>query len=158
MKQRTVESGARQRGFAALMSVVVLAGMLMMVTYTVSTTSFFARFDALDGERKRVSLALADGCVVMAAARLADDDEYEPAPGGECVSLGGECGELRTLRTCKICAVAQADEADERTVVVRAVHDGAYTNIRVVLVRDGDAYSVRTWSEIPRYDGQNCPL
>jgi len=149
----------RQRGFAALMSVVILAGMLMVMTYVMSTASFFARFDALDGERKRVSLSLADGCLAAAMARLQRDSDYVPTAGGECVSLGGECDAVPLPSgTCKICGVAPGEAESERIVVVRAADDGAYTNVRAVLVRDSGAYEVREWREVPHYDGPNCTL
>jgi hypothetical protein len=78
------------RGFAALMSVIIIALVLMLVTTSLSFGGYYTRFNTLDKEFKEISVALAESCVEVARLRLAKDPLYSPAD--EVVSLGeGTC-------------------------------------------------------------------
>jgi hypothetical protein len=75
------------RGFAALISVIIIALVLMLVTTSLSFGGYYTRFNTLDKEFKEISVALAESCVEVARLRLAKDSLYSPTD--EVVSLGG---------------------------------------------------------------------
>src|SRR5665647_220935 len=76
-------------GFIALMSTVILAAVLMVIVITASFSGFFARFDALASENKRISLGLSESCTNIALLKIAqnynyvleDDPDYETGKG-----------------------------------------------------------------------------
>jgi hypothetical protein len=84
------------KGFAALISVIIIALVLMLVTTSLSFSGYYTRFNTLDKEFKEISVALADSCVEVARLRLAKDPLYSPS--NEAVSLGDD--------TCHIVSVA----------------------------------------------------
>lgn len=83
----------RTRGFAALISVLIISAILVALTLTVSTSSFFARADLLDTESKVAAANLARGCVHAALLKIAENSAYTPPIGGERISIkeGSTC-------------------------------------------------------------------
>jgi type II secretory pathway component PulK len=65
-----------QKGFIALISVVIISFVLLLVATTLSTKGFYARFNILDSESKERSNALADACIETARLKLANDTSY----------------------------------------------------------------------------------
>jgi hypothetical protein len=121
------------RAFVALMSVVIISAILLMYVFVLSSSSFFARFDSLDRENKRISLSRAESCVNAALLKIAQDAAYAPtAP--ETVTVSGG--------TCTIC-----QGTNSTNVLTRAVHNGAYTNIRATVAVVSGTYTITSWSE-----------
>lgn len=89
----------KERGFIALISTLIIASALSLLMFSNSTSSFFARFDALGSEFKRTSLGLSESCLNYALLQLAQNYDYgkpgtpyELPPGGKVVTVGdGEC-------------------------------------------------------------------
>ena len=134
------------RGFVALMSVILICAVLLMAVFTLYVSSFFARFDALDGEHKRESLELAEACVNAAALRVAQDSNYAPLPPGDCIGVGGICGTADQM-TCKICSVTYAGKST--TAEVRAAVDGAYSDLKVTFSIVSGSALISEWEELP---------
>jgi hypothetical protein len=88
-----------QKGFIALTSTVILSVVLLMLMFSASTGNFFARFDSLGGEYKKVSLALSEACVNSALLRIAEDYDYSPPAGGEVVTVGSNSCIIKSV-TC----------------------------------------------------------
>ena len=78
-----------QRGFIALISTLIITAVLMMALSATSTSSFFARFDALGSEFKRVSLGLSESCLNVALLRIAQNFCYDPIDDLDYVSGKG---------------------------------------------------------------------
>lgn len=144
------------RGFVALMSVIVISAILLVFVFTLGVASFFNRFDTLDTESRRVSLALAEACGNMAMLKIAQDAAYTPASGGECVSVSDTCGASGATRTCRICSVALS--GSEYTVLARAVYGSAYSNLRIKGSMSSTNFSVSEWTEQSAYGGPTCTL
>src|ERR1043166_3984600 len=87
-----VNNMENQKGFVALMSVIIISAILLTLIFTLNLSSFFARYDALGGDNKRVSLGLAEACVEAAKLKIAQNAAYTPAAGGDCVSVYDTCG------------------------------------------------------------------
>ena len=148
--------GKNQRGFVALLSTILISSLLLIVIYTLETSSFFARFDQLDAEYKTQSWEWARGCADVAMVKIARDSGYAPGAGGECVSLGGTCGYGATDGTCKICEVTTS--GNTKTIVTRAVSHDAFTNLKTSFDPSPGGDQAVEASEIPSYRGQSCPL
>ncbi len=65
-----------QGGFVALLSTLILTAILMIVISATSTSSFFARFDALSSEFKRISLGLSEACSNAVLLKIAQKYDY----------------------------------------------------------------------------------
>ena len=81
------EREKKNKGFIALVSVLILSAVLALIMFSNSTSSFFASFDALGSEFKRVSLGLSESCVNKALLNIAQDYEYEPEDDGDTVVI-----------------------------------------------------------------------
>jgi hypothetical protein len=142
-----------QRGFVALISVLIIGAILLLLVFTLGVSSFLGRIDALTYENKEVSRALAEACVNRAFAELAGDSGYEPPSGGQCIEIGGECGEADPQLVCKICKTSFS--GGEYTVRARALYNNSYTNI---LAEADSDFEITDWVEEGLYGGATCPL
>ncbi len=86
-----------QRGFIALMSMIILSFVLLDVTMTANTSSMFARLNTLNSEYKRISLGLAESCVNKALLTIAENYSYTPAPGGDVILVGSNFCTIKEL-------------------------------------------------------------
>lgn len=129
-----------QRGFVALMSVIIISAILLVTIYLLSASSFLNRFDSLDFENKRVSLGLAEACVNAAVLEYAQGVQT-----AQQVTV--EAG-----KTCRICSINLATGV----ILTRAVYNHAYTNITATV---NSTYALTNWSESQTYVGPPaCPL
>ena len=128
-------TSTQPRGFVALMSVTIISAVLLVFVFGLGAVSFFARFDALDSEHKRISLSLAESCVSAALLKIAQDPAYTPAPAGDQITI-------QTGKTCKICP-----GTTNSIIVTRAVHNSAYSNIRASVAVSNGTYTITSWRE-----------
>ena len=129
-----------ESGFVALMSVIITSAILLIMVYTILTSSFFARFDALDGENKLVSYQLAEGCVNSAIIAISLGNGTTG-----CVSLGGVCGGADPQRVCRVCSITPVGNIT--TITTRARYNGAFTNLTVSFDTSASNYPITGWSE-----------
>jgi hypothetical protein len=104
----------RQRGFVALIAVLIISAMLVGFMTSVGMASFYARFDTLGSENKREALALAGSCInagLLALATSTDPALYDPA--GQVITVGAD---------------ARGDSM--RCTIRDAIHEGATVTIR----------------------------
>lgn len=102
------------------MSVIIIALVLLGLTFSVSAGGFFSRFNVLDGEFKRVSLGLAESCANAALLKIGQNYNYAPAAGGDDVFIGGQ--------TCTIVSVGSGTA---RTIVTKADFHGAFSTMKI---------------------------
>lgn len=143
-------TNTHERGFIALVSVVVMSAILLVLLLTLGVSSFLNRFDVLDTENKRVSLGLAEACVNMAMIKIAENPSYAPVSGGECVRVGGDLCP-NGPQVCKICQTSPS-------IVTRAVYNGAYTNLEVEGSISGANFVVTKWLEVAPNPVSTCTL
>lgn len=146
----------RNRGFIALMSVMIMSAIVLVMIFTLGVSVFFSRFSVLDGENKRVSLALAEACANTAMLKVAQNSSYAPVVGGECVSVSDTCGISGAAKTCRICSVTLTDGS--YTILTRAVYKGAYTTLEVQGAVGPTNFLVTKWTELPTYSGAICSI
>lgn len=145
-----------ERGFVALMSIVIMSAIVLVLMFTLGISVFFSRFSVLETEHKRVSLALAEACANTAMLKIVQNASYAPAFGGECVSVSDTCGASGATRTCRICSVEES--SGTYTIRTRAVHKGAYTTIEAVGTVGATNFNVDAWGEVASYTGAVCTL
>lgn len=132
-----------EEGFIALISVIIIAAILTVIAFSLGTAGFFLRFNILDNESKKISLALAEGCVQKAMLDLANGSLSVP----QTVSVGSN--------SCKICDKSGAGPI---TIKTRALYNNAFSNLAAVLAQSGTSFTVNSWDEQSNYSGASCPL
>lgn len=87
-----------EAGFVALVSTLVISGMLVTLMYSTSAGSFYSRLDSLGSEYKRISLGLSESCTNAALLKIAQnynysitsDPEYDASKGGVPYPIGDD--------------------------------------------------------------------
>lgn len=128
-----------EAGYIALISSIIIAGVLMAVVFTLSFKSFMTRFNILDTEYKKRSFSYAEACADVAILRVIENSSYtgETIPFGseECIIAvtGGPTGPF-TIR-----AESSVPKAGSRKAV---------SNIEVTL---DSSFSVTDWKEVSNF-------
>ena len=123
------------------MSVLIISAIFLVTIYLLSASSFFNRFDALDFENKRVSLGLAEACVNAGILNYAQAVTTQTTITPDASA---------PARKCIICSV----DTSTGTILVRALYNHAYTNLKVVV----DAgFNIQSWQEAPNYSAFSGP-
>ena len=128
-----------QRGYIALISAIMISAVLIIISISISTTSFFSRFNVADAEYKKRSKALAEACIDQGLLKYAQDPSY--TGNNEVVNVGSD--------TCKVVSVASSGS----NVIVQAkgefpnTANKAVTNIQVTV--DSSSFALVSWEEIP---------
>ncbi len=137
----------KQRGFIALMSVIIIAAVLLMMIASSSGIAFRGRFDALDYENKKISVGLAEACARTAMLKLAQNPNYRVDQGSVGESVVVEAGKT----SCKICQVLL--DGQDYIIKTRAARkvgfpaETVFTNLSVSVAFGGSDFTVNFWSE-----------
>lgn len=86
-----------ERGFIALTSTLILTIVLVLLVYSTSSGSFYARSSALSSEYKRISMGLSESCTNAALLKIAQNYNYAPPFGGETVAVGPDTCVIRKV-------------------------------------------------------------
>ncbi len=138
------------------MSVVIMSAIVLVMIFTLGASVFFSRFSVLDGEYKRVSLALAEACANTAMLKIAQDSSYSKSGAGECESVSDTCGVSSATKTCRICHVSKSGSV--YTIRARAVYKGAYTNIVARGTLGATNFVISSWNEAAANPDVSCTL
>lgn len=123
-------------GFIALTSAIIIALLLMTVTFAISSTGFFGRSNVLDAELKERSLALAEACADTALLKLTQNINYS---GNENITIGND-----------ICSIMPIETAGgQKTIKAKAIFQNAATNLKVVA--QSSNLVVVSWEEVPNF-------
>lgn len=133
-----------QSGFIAIMSAIVISTILIAVTFALSTTAIFARFNVLNSEYKNISSNIADGCIDIALLELINNPSYNPT--NEIKSFG--------TNTCTIVSITPL--FSPRTIKVQAIYPfsgnvKSYTNLEVTITQNSNSIFVNNWQEVPYF-------
>jgi hypothetical protein len=135
-----------QRGYIALMSAIVISGILIMLTFILSLTTMFARFNILDAEYKKKSLGLAEACADMALLKLAGNIDYVLAAADHSLSVSAD--------PLDICDIVDIQPSIPRigmiTVKVRGVYQNSHSNIEIK-ADSGNNLSINSWKEMANF-------
>ncbi|MEJ0001783.1 MAG: hypothetical protein WDN09_01170 [bacterium] len=127
----------RQEGFIALVTVLILMTVLMMLMFANNTSSYFARFDALGSENKRISLGLSESCSNAALLRLAQNYDYA---GSETINVGDDACYIEHISSAKNYDIYGTEISKTATINTKAQHpsvNGSWsTNSIVATIKD----------------------
>ena len=125
-----------QRGFIALISSIVMSAILLLITTTLSLSSFFARFTILESEYKERSSTLAEACVDSALLKIALDNNYSPT--NETVSVGKDSCLIKEVTT----------NSQQKIITTQAKYQESYTNLKVTIQTNN--LQVLSWIEVAK--------
>ncbi|MEK7536066.1 MAG: hypothetical protein AAB590_03600 [Patescibacteria group bacterium] len=133
-----------QSGFIALMSAIIISMLLIVITFTLSMTAFFARFNVLHSEYKNISSNLAEGCVDAALLKLINDPAYNPTD--EIVSVG--------THNCMIVSITPL--TSPRIINTQALYpasgsEKSYTNVQVTITQSPSSIVIHDWQEVAHF-------
>lgn len=127
-----------QGGFIALISAILISGILISLVITSSHTGFSVRMDSLNRELKEQSYNLADSCVSSALLQMQSNYLYTPKISGNVISLGND--------VCMIDSVTYNPEdpvshTKSATVYTRAGFRGTWTRIKTTVSLSSPVFS-----------------
>lgn len=127
-----------QKGFIALISVIVMSVVLLTTTLSLAQFGIAGRFFILDLENKQGSRKLAEACAYIARIRVYNDPMYTLARH-DALTIPID------TTSCTILSVTHTGH--ESTIETKGVRGNSVTNLRVVVdTRDGGFLS---WMELP---------
>lgn len=138
MKQGTYTN---QNGYIAIISAIVISIVLIAITLTLSFSGFFLRFNILGTEYKKVSYALAQGCVNTALVKLANDPSYS---GPEDITL-----DAMANKKCKIISVTGS--GNSRTIKTQSVYQNSFTDLQVNASITASNITPTSWIELEHF-------
>ena len=134
-----------QEGFVALFSVVIIALILGVITFSLSASGFFLRFNVLESEFKRTGLGLAETCAQKAMEDIFKGSITIP----QTITVGTD--------SCRICNVTGSGTGPY-TILTRALKNKSYTNLTASVNIVGANMTVNSWQEQATYTGPVCTL
>lgn len=128
-----------EKGFAALITAIVLSCILITAAVTLNLSGFFTRSALLDAEYKERSSALSEACADVALLKLAGNATYA---GNETIAIGTDTCQIRPTKL-------GVPVAGQDTVETRAVFNEATTNLQIIVTASD--LSVQSWNELPSF-------
>lgn len=116
----------KRNGFIALISTVIISAILLAAAVSASRASFWARFDLLARENKKISAAMAEGCVQAALLKIAKNEN---------INVPGECANV------------EISESNPHIIIARANWKNSYTNLKVTAKLVNDELEISDWRE-----------
>lgn len=129
-------------GYIALVSAVIIAILLITISFALSFSGFFSRFNILDNEYKEQATGLAEACGETAILRLATDPAYNPV--NEVVNVGSDSCLIKSLQK-------DSPGTGQATIKTQGVvpQTGArrsFSNIQIVV--DSTTFAIISWEEV----------
>jgi len=129
--------GYANRGYIALISTLIISLILIGLTFTLSASGFFTRFNVLDREYKRISLGLAESCANVALLEIAKDPNYDPNTPGAKKNIPVGTG----TNFCTINSVSYDSDHKIATIDTQASYNGAFSKMQITsTVTPGQPY------------------
>ncbi len=125
------------KGYIAITSAVVISLLLMAITFALSFSSFFGRFNVFDSQTKEISQALAEACAENALLKLAQNSSY----------AGNETITVKAPDTCDILTIET--NGSQKTIKTRATFQKTTTNVKIIANMPGP--QLVSWEELPSF-------
>lgn len=131
-----INSKTAEQGYIALISVIIISVLLIALTFTVSFTGFFLRFNLLDREYKAQSSNLAEACANTAVLKLVNNPAYA---GNEDIAVASD--------TCHIGSVSGSPQVSFKTqgIYPKNLSQKTYTNLNVSF--NTNTLTIVSWDE-----------
>ncbi len=124
-----------QAGFVAITSAIVISVLLIIISATLSYSGFFARFNLLETEYKKESLAKAESCVDIARVFIANTPGYTTT---NYIPPDVDCSIVSVTGTAPYVIVSSADYKDSQTY------------IQAEATRTSTDVTIDSWQEYPQ--------
>ncbi len=130
-----------QKGFVALMTVIIITAVLTATAFSLSYQSYFSRANSLYAEYKAKSAALAQGCLENAKLSLAQNPSFNPS------SLELALSADPTDRCTIIGLSSDSPSVGQTKIITSASFQKATTNYQAII--DSTNFSVLSQAELP---------
>lgn len=127
-----------QKGYIALVSIIIIAVLLITIGIVISFGGFFTRFSILENEYKEISTDLAEACADMAILKLVENWNYT---GGENFTIDS--------KNCQIISVQ--DFGSEKLIRTQAIYQNSYTNLEVKVSKTDSKININSWQEVAKF-------
>ncbi len=127
----------KERGFIALISVIIICASLLLIATTLSYTGFYARTNGLDSEYKERSSAFAEACGDQTLLALTNDPNFS---GNATTTING-------VDQCYTYAIPPSGSV--KTFETRGIYQNHYTYLKIIF--DTSTQSVTSWEELPKF-------
>ena len=132
----------------------MISAILLAILFTANISTFFARFDALDTEYKRIAIGLAESCVNQALLKLTQDYNYDPTD--EIIPVGEKVCHIKSITP----HAPRSGDSTLITIKTQGNHQGAFSNFQVEALIQNPKISpsafppppnikINSWQEIP---------
>jgi len=128
----------REDGFVALISVIIITALLLIISFTLSFAGYYARFNTLNMEFKKQSVALAEACVDTARLDIASG--ITPP---NTVSIGADHCTIVSVVT-----VGSQTIIETQAAYNNVCYKNICTNLKVIV--DSNNLIV-SWQEVPHF-------
>ena len=132
-------------GYIALISAIIISVLLLAITFTLSFTGFYSRFNVLDSENKKISFDLAEACLNTAMVRLAEDPSYTPSAADKDVYLDPPAN----TKHCVIVSITGVGSS--RTIQTQSIYNRAYTDLQVGVTLSVTNVTISSWQELAHF-------
>lgn len=123
-------------GFIALISAIIIAAILLVITATISLGSFYSRYNVLDAELKEQSLALAEACADIAMIEILNNSGY--------------LGNATTTISTEECYIGPILVSGSNIILkTRSMYKNYNTNMEIVL--NANTLEVIRWEETSNF-------
>ncbi|MFZ2523105.1 MAG: hypothetical protein WAW92_01835 [Minisyncoccia bacterium] len=126
-----------QNGFVALISVVIISSIIVMVALTLSTSSFYERYNILASELKERSLSNAEACADEGLLLIANNKAH----------LTTSTIAFNSMDSCTLGPIPSS--GNPRILFVTANTGNYFTNLKINV--DPTTLLVNSWEEIATY-------
>jgi len=117
-----------QAGYVALVSAILVSGVMMALAVTISRAAFWGRFDALARENKIAAREMAKGCADQALLKIAKNEEP---------IVREMCSDLQI----------NADNDSVYEIIARANRKNSFVQLRIVADCAGGKMKILQWEE-----------
>ncbi|MEK7576344.1 MAG: hypothetical protein AAB482_01480 [Patescibacteria group bacterium] len=123
-------------GFIALISVLIISGILIAVTTAASMSGFLSRSNMIDSELKERGKSLAEACADVALLKYAQNPSYA---GNETISVGVDSCLIRSFII----------SGSQITIETQGIYRNTYSDIRVTA--DISTLAIVSWEEVSHF-------
>ncbi|MEO8637467.1 MAG: hypothetical protein ABI430_01020 [Candidatus Taylorbacteria bacterium] len=138
-------SSKKEKGFIALISVILISLIMTTIVFTLNLGGFSARFNVLDSEFKEMSSSFAKSCRDIALLKLSTNSAYSPSSGGDEISLS----ETETEHKCTIFSIMP--QGVDLLIRTRSRFQNTYSNVETLAKETGGIWSIVSSNEIAQF-------
>ncbi len=115
-----------QDGFTALISSILVSGILLVLAASISRAAFWGRFASLARENKNIAAAMAQGCAHQALLGIAKNEN---------------------VLMWQNCQTLQIDGSNPYTIIASAKWKNSFANLKITAESQNGEINITNWEE-----------